>query len=307
MVRKETVIHRISETVETVENTVRKNIKEISDNQPNVKIPQLKVKSPLIFSQEEVENTPPLPNRISTQDENSSGSSDVREVSQDARAALNKDPGYPWGIVVTNSFYYDSAMQRIGILAGGTVVARKQSLIKKDGYVAECFYLINRSWQDETIYLYEADLVMFDVTYQVADKEQRDLLVEYCRTKGMLEELRSKAYKEALRRNPYFEQYKNVVEESKAFTQKTRDAKEEFDTASGDRRSVLADQLRQYQAEEVVIMQRYNALKEPYDTWKTQNIGDEKTPRITKTIEIQNLENRLNGMSEAVQELVPGL
>lgn len=309
IVMDDTVGTRISAAVESVEKTVEKNVKTISENLPNVEIPEITLELPKVFNQEETKNTSTTTNHLSTQDENSPSVNDVEEIPFDAKAALNKDPGYPWGIVVTNSFYYDAKMQRIGILAGGTIVERKGSELQMDGQVAECFYLIDRSWRYETIYLYESDLVMFDVTYQDAEKTQRDLLVEYCRMKGLLEELRGKAYKEAIRKNPYFEPYKIATTEYKAFAQKAREAKEELDTATttSARRSVLIDQLRRYKAEETEIVQRYKAVKDQYDTWKSQNIGDEKTPRISKTIEMQNLENKLNAMREAVQALVPGL
>ncbi len=303
-----TVGNRISEVVETIEKKLEQNVKAVSENLSPIEIPEIKVTIPPILNSEESQDVgSTLSNSLTSPNGNFPVVEDVGEIAQDPMAALNSDPGYPWGIVVTNSFYYDSKMNRMGILAGGTVVERKQSKLEIDGQVAECFYLIDRTWRNETLYLYESDLVMFECAYQAADKTQRDILVEYCRTRGMLEELRGKAYKEALRKNPYFEQYRNVSEELKTFTQKARQTKEAFDLASDEKRSVLMDQLRRYKAEETGIMQRYKAAKEPYDTWKAQNIGEEKTPRITKTVEIQNLENRLEGMREAVQELVPGL
>jgi hypothetical protein len=186
-------------------------------------------------------------------------------------------------------------------------VERKQSQIQMNGYVAECFYLIDRTWQYDTIYLYESDLILFECTYPEADQDQRNLLLEYCIAKGKLEELRAIAYKDAIRRNPYFEQYKTATDEYKDFVQKARVVKEEFDNANGVRRSALMDQLRKYQSEETTIKQRYIAIKEKYDAWKAVNIGEDKTPKITKTVEMQNLENKLNSMSPAVQEIVPGL
>lgn len=307
IVMDETVGTRISTAVESVEQTVEKNVKAISENLPSVQIPEIKLELPKVFNPEKTESTSTTTNLLTTPDENPPVIDEVVEVPPDTKAALNKDPGYPWGIVVTNSFYYDSKMNKIGILASGTVVECKQSEVQMNGYVSECFYLINRSWQDDTVYLYESDLVRFDITYQDADIAQRDMLIEYCQVKGRLEELRVNAYKEALRKNPYFTQYKTVNDEYKAFTQKTREVKEAFDTASDNRRSVLADQLRRYRAEEAEIMQRFKAIKESYDAWKLQNIGEEKTPRITKTVEMQNLENKLNAMRGTVQEIVPGL
>ncbi len=304
----DTLSSRISDAVDTVEH----NVKTIAKNPPQVELPQVKIEMPSILvlerkQTEEQKSDTPQQDYLTTQVEGIPVVMDAEEVPKDTMAALNKDPGYKWGIVVTNSFFYDSTMKRAGILAGGTVVARKQSQMQMNGYVAECFYLIDRTWQYDTIYLYESDLVLFDCTYQEANKDQRNLLLEYCSTKGKLEELRALAYKTAIRRNPYFEQYKTVTDEYKAFVQKARQAKEDFDNASDVKRSILLDQLRKYQAEEITIKQRYSAIKGQYDAWKTENIGEDKTPKITKTVEIQNLENKLNALRPVVQEIVPGL
>ena len=44
------------------------------------------------------------------------------ELPPDPRGALNDDPGYPMGIVVTNSFYYDARGNQQGFMPGGTVI-----------------------------------------------------------------------------------------------------------------------------------------------------------------------------------------
>lgn len=304
----ETISSKISEAVDAVEL----NVKAIAENPLKVELPEIKIEMPPIFlpegkSQEETEIATNAQDRLTTQEEGSPVVVDAEAMPTDSMAALNKDPGYSWGLVVTNSFFYDSTMKRAGILAGGTIVERKQSQVQNDGYVAECFYLVDRTWQYETVYLYESDLILFECIYQEADKGQRNLLQEYCKIKGTLEELRAIAYKEAILRNPYFEQYKVATDEYKAFVQKARLVKEEFDNASEARRSALMDQLRAYKAEETNIAQRYKTVKGQYDAWKTENIGEDKTPRITKTVEMQNLENKLNAMRPAVQEIVPGL
>ena len=95
----------------------------------------------------------------------------------DPAAALNADPGFVWGLVVTNSFFYDAQMNRVGILAGGTVVARKSVRLLNDGNIAECCYLgHDRMWVYEPVHVYESDIIVFDTPYEQANREQRDLL-----------------------------------------------------------------------------------------------------------------------------------
>ena len=223
---------------------------------------------------------------------------------EDPAAALNKDPGYNWGIVVTNSFFYDADMNVAGILAGGTVVERKSSQLMEKGNLATCYYLIGQQWKDETVNLYESDLVLFEVPYEKALKKDRDLLVEYCKLLGRQVELKGIAYKEALRRNPYLEEFKAVSAEYKDFAKKARQANEEYKSASGSKRMALMDQLRKFKADEADLSRRYEDVKKKYDAWKDENLVPE---RIPKTIDIQLIENKLTNMRAAVQEIVPGL
>ena len=223
---------------------------------------------------------------------------------EDPAAALNQDPGYSWGIVVTNSFFYDDGMNVAGILAGGTVVERKSSQLMEKGNLATCYYLSERQWKAETVKIYESDLVLFEVPYEKALKTDRDLLVDYCKLLGRLGELKGIAYKEVLRRNPHLEEFKAVSAEYKEFVQKARQANEEYKSASGSKRMALMDQLRKFKADEADLSRRYEDVKKKYDAWKDENLVPE---RIPKTIDVQLIENKLINMRPAVQEIVPGL
>lgn len=228
-------------------------------------------------------------------------------VIDDPFAALNKDPGYGWGLVVTNSFAYDKEMNRLGILSGGTVVSRKNSELKMYGYVSECFYLKERKWQSDTMLLYEADLVMFDGTYEEANVEQRNLLIKYCQTLARYEELRAEAYKNALRRNPHLEAYKKTMEEYNDFFRKANAAKAALPQSVGAVRTKLIDDLRRYRAEESIIVKKFKEVKERYEAWKIEHVGSYKNPKISKSVDILNLETALNAMKPRVQMIVPGL
>lgn len=231
----------------------------------------------------------------------------LQEEVEDPLSSMNKDPGYNWGIVVTNSFFYDEAMKVKGILAGGAVVESKSLRLLPDGRVAECFFMTDRRWNYDTVHLYESDLVLFDVPYERAPKATRDLLIEYCKLLGRLEELRVKLHKELILRNPHMQEYRAVTAELNAFVQKAKQAQADFEISSGSQRMTLMDQLRQYKAEEAGILRRYNETKRKYDSWKTENLGDGRTGRSPKTPEMQSIENKLNAMRPAVHEIVPGL
>lgn len=231
----------------------------------------------------------------------------VQEDEEDPQMAQNKDPGYNWGLVVTNSFFYDASMKMTGILAGGTVVESKSLRLLPDGRVAECFYLIDGKWNSDTVHLYESDLVLFEETYEKAPKASRDLLIEYCCLLGRHDELRAKLYKDMVQRNPHLQEYKDATTEVNEFVKKAKQAHADFEKASGSQRMELMDLLRKYKAEEAGILRRYNEVKIKYDSWKTENLGDGRTGRSLKTPEMQSIENKLNAMRPTVHEIVPGL
>ena len=233
---------------------------------------------------------------------------DVVAEPPDPGAALNADPGYAWGIVVTNSFFYDAQMNRVGIMAGGTVVARKSSRLLPDGNVAECCYLKeDRLWVYEPVHLYEADLVLFEMPYEQADRASRDLLVEYCRLYGRYEAAKAKLYKDVLLRNPHLAAHQETANAYRAFSLRAKAIHEEHQTATGARRSELEDQLRKMKAEEGDYKRRYEAAKTQYDAWKQQNVLDPAASGRLKTAEMQSIENRMKALRPAVQAIVPGL
>ena len=226
----------------------------------------------------------------------------------DPGAALNADPGYVWGIVVTNSFFYDAQMNRGGIMVGGTVVARKSSRLLPDGNVAECCYLKeDRLWVYEPVHLYESDLVLFEMPYEQADRASRDLLVEYCRLYGRLEAAKAKLFKDMTMRNPHLAEHQETANAYRAFSLRAKAIHEEHQTATGARRSELEDQLRKMKAEEGDYKRRYEAAKAQYDAWKQQNVIEPAASGRLKTAEMQSIENRMKALRPAVQAIVPGL
>lgn len=237
---------------------------------------------------------------------------EVPEETPSALTALNRDPGYVWGIVVTNSYFYTADLKRTGIMVGGTVVAKKRSVLdnKTDlGMMAECCYLKeDRHWVYEPVWVCEADLVMFDGTYEKAPVKQRDILVQYCRLMGRYEEGKAQLMRELLKRNPHFAAYQQAAKTYRDFVRKAKAMTAEYKKSEGAQREKMGDELRRMKGQEVTLKKQYEEIKPKYEEWKEVNITSlEKTGRLPKTPELQKLEKQIEALRPAVQEIVPGL
>lgn len=223
----------------------------------------------------------------------------------DPLSALNGDPGYPWGIVVTNSYFYDASMQQLGILPGGTIVSCKGKQLIPTGYIFECHYMANRAWRNDTVIMYEADLVVFDTTYADANKEQRNLLVEYCRLYGRLEELRGEEQKKLLDTNPHHGEYVAAATAYKEFNSKVAVMKAEYEKSEGSKRLQLGEELRKLRYDQVLVKKRYDTASAEYKKWKEVNVN----PRIATitTPAISEIERIMERLRPEVQKIVPGL
>ena len=220
----------------------------------------------------------------------------------DRNSALNADPGYDWGIVVTNSFVYNENMRQIGVIDGGTVIESMSDSMEPDGRVVRCHYLKERKWSRGTVIIYERDLAMFEGKYADANKEQRDIIIEYCQLNGKLEAQRAKLVEGVASRNPFAAEYKTALREQRDFYAKANATRAEAEKASDASRSELTDQLRRMKMIEPDINKRVSETKTRHDEWLAQNLKPGQ-----KTVEIQKLENRINALRPHAVKIVPGI
>ena len=108
------------------------------------------------------------------------------ELPPDPRGALNDDPGFPMGIVVTNSFFYDDRGNKINSMPGGTVVENLETADKAGRTYCRTrvFHPVKRLWQDEEVWFEATDLILLNAPYQDLPRKERDALVDYCEAKG---------------------------------------------------------------------------------------------------------------------------
>ena len=173
-----------------------------------------------IAAADAVSNGGPLPEgaRTETQEDGTVVVYVEEELPPDPRGALNDDPGFPMGIVITNSFYYDARGNQLGFFPGGTVVETLETANAGGKMVCKTrfFHPVKRLWQDDEIWFEATDLLLLNAPYQDLPRKERDALVDYCTAKGKwvsaYEKLAEKAIAKyaADHKNPNEEEYRSA-------------------------------------------------------------------------------------------------
>ncbi|MBR1608796.1 MAG: hypothetical protein IJ678_04180, partial [Kiritimatiellae bacterium] len=241
-------------------------------------------------------------------------------VAVDPRAATNADPGFPWGVIVTNSFCYDPALKRLGRLPGGTVVAWTGKRATPIGEVADVYVMRNREWQPNPRALLVSDLILFEgATYAETDPSQRDPVIDWCAAYGKLEQLRADAAKASsgpVAGNPYQQEYDA--------------AKTKFDSVQNEVNAVMS-KIRWSDTHELPgglrergeLMRRAQALRPlqndarrafleiegKYNSWaETEGRKRESSSAASdRALRMKMLEEEMERLRPAVQSVVPGI
>lgn len=137
------------------------------------------------------------------------------ELPPDDRGALNDDPGFPMGVVITNSFYFDERGNKLGSMPGGTIVETLETTQTGDRMVCKTvvFHPVKRLWQDREIWFEASDLLLLNAPYQDLPRVERNAIVDYCTAKGKwMEEYGRLAEKTVAKyaadhKNPYEAEY----------------------------------------------------------------------------------------------------
>ena len=214
---------------------------------------------------------------------------------------------YRWGIAITNSPAYDTDMNHIGYIQGGTIVEQLSSQLFPEGYISKCSYVKTGEWQELKVYLYDKDIILFNEPLSESRENDRALLIKYCTLYGQREELRSKLYNELLKRNPYLPAYQRVREELSDFQKQNEVLKTAHQAAEGAQRVSLEDQLRKRKPKTSQLVAQYEEIKAQYDKWSEVNLGSGKNINIPKIPELEEIEKEMESIREEVHKIVPGL
>ncbi len=235
------------------------------------------------------------------------------ELPPDPRAAKNDEPPYPWGLVVTNSYFYGADGTQKGILKGGTPVAYGSSKLHPHGRMYTVQPLIDGVWQATTVSMYEQDLILFpDVRYSESNREERDALIDFCTAYGLYEQERNDVIErmKARRNNPFESEYRAVkarfdklqteINEKMALFRKT-------DMEINDRalRGRLRQELEVLRGKQVDMRKQFDPISKKWTDWEEAH--PVSYSHIPENAKMQTQRQIMQRLSPAVEKLVPGL
>lgn len=235
------------------------------------------------------------------------------ELPPDPRAAKNEEPPYPWGLVVTNSYFYSADGTQKGILKGGTPVAYSSSQLHQYGRMYTVQPLLDGVWQSTPICMYEHDLILFpDVRYSESNREERDALIDFCTAYGLYEQERNDVIErmKARRNNPFESEYRAVkarsdklqteINEKLALYHKT-------DMEIDDRvlRGRLRQELEVLRGKQIDMKKQFDPISKKWTAWEEAH--PVSYSHIPENAKMQTQRRVMQRLSPAVEKLVPGL
>ncbi len=235
------------------------------------------------------------------------------ELPPDPRAATNEEPPHPWGLVVTNSYFYAADGTQKGILKGGTPIAYGDSKLHARGRMYSVQPLIDGVWQSTAVFLYEQDLILFpDVRYSESNREERDALIDFCIAYGRYEQERNNVIEgmKARRKNPFeseyrvvkadFDKLQTVINEKMALFRKT-------DMEIDDRalRNRLRQELEVLRGKQTDMKKRFDPISKKWNDWEEAHPASYS--HIPENAKMQAQRQIMQRLSPVVENLVPGL
>lgn len=276
--------------------------------------------------------------------------SDVRvvyveeELPPDPRGALNDDPGYPMGVVVTNSFYYDARGHKLGTMPGGTAIENLETVQMGDTLVCKTlvFHPKKRIWQETAVWFEASDLVLLNAPYQDLPRAERDAIVDYCTAKGLWVDAYNKmaarvtAKWNASHKNPYEAEYQAAKAKHDALVERIRENDKKIkwsQTHEDPQRPAYLRAGQKLAAEQREDAAVWNPIRDKWQQWEREHdTGDDDgggdagpvrvTPRADPTVRIpgkgeevsipespdmQAWRAQMESLESTVHAIVPGL
>ena len=210
------------------------------------------------------------------------------DAGYDPRAALNPDPGLPWGVVMTNSACFDGRLRRAGTIPGGTAVEQVEVRTAPAGDFMRCKVLWKGEWQDREMWFRAPDVVIFGgPCYAEADPAARDAVLDYCAAWGRYEAARAANAARALS-NPHEAEYGEAKARHDALEAEVEDVlarvrySNTHDLPGGQReRAQLlarANRLRVEQRDEAAA---FAAVRDRWQAWEDAHPAAGRTPPPT--------------------------
>ena len=266
------------------------------------------------------------------------------ELPPDPRGALNDDPGYPMGVVVTNSFYYDARGHKLGTMPGGTAVENLETVQMGDTLVCKTlvFHPKKRIWQETAVWFEASDLVLLNAPYQDLPRAERDAIVDYCTAKGQWVDAYNKlaarvaAKWNASHKNPYEAEYQAAKAKHDALVERIRENDKKIkwsQTHEDPQRPAYLRAGQKLAAEQREDAAVWNPIRDKWQAWEREHdTGDDYdggdggpvrvTPRANPTVRIpgkgeevsvpespdmQSWREQMESLESTVRAIVPDL
>lgn len=208
------------------------------------------------------------------------------EIPPDPRGALNDDPGFPMGVVATNSFYYDARGRKLGSMPGGTVVENLETAQAGDILVCKTlvFHPKKRIWQETAVWFEASDLVLLNAPYQDLPRAERDALVDYCAAKGAWIDAYNKlaakvvARWNAAHKNPYEAEYQAAKAKHDALMERIRENDKKIkwsQTHDDPKRPAYLREGQKLAGEQRDDARVWNPIRQKWQAWEDEHGGSD--------------------------------
>ena len=230
----------------------------------------------------------------------------------DPRAALNPDPGLPWGVVLTNVPCFDGRLRVVGTIPGGTAVEQVEARTAPTGAFVRCKVLWKGEWQDREMWFRAPDVAIFGgPCYAEADPATRDAVLDYCAAWGRYEAARAANVARAAV-NPHQEEYERARAAHEAMRAEVEDVlarvrySDTHDLPGGPReRAELlarANRLRVEQRDEAAA---FAAVRDRWQAWEDAHPAAASVPAPTP--EMRAAAAEMQRLRPAASALLQGL
>ena len=207
-----------------------------------------------------------------------------------------------WGITITRTKYYSLSNEWRGHVPGGTIVDIEDIRTTREAEMS--LGRIERDNQMTGPFLIDnVDLIRFPSPRSEAAVEQVTTLKQFYDLQGKLDQRIAEITQQNIQANPDTAAYVNAKQEYDAFARKERQLVARRDTASGEERSRLIDQLREMIPAETRLKAAMNAAKPRYDRWKASH-SDTVVMDVEKDTQVHDLQQQIAEIEPRVHEIL---
>ena len=214
-----------------------------------------------------------------------------KELSELLKKASHK--GLKWAVVKTEKTpVYDKTGKQIGYLSMPAILNVHEIKKVPNNTLAYCSK--TNKEQTVTFFVKTSDLNIHDGNIALISQPLKELAVQQVTLEAKLKSLKKEASSKFNPANPYARAMEQAAAERKAYWTKVETLKKSFDSASGDKRMKIHDELRTLRAQNIRIEEQFEKTKHQYEEWEKEH------PTLEQNDEIEKTEKKLQEVIDAI-------